>query len=162
MELGILIGVGVVLLWALWNLEKRISRRFEEQERQLRAFSEVIQDIRNIVSELKGRSLTSSEKEYRPYASAKRIALPEVRNWIQGQTLSLISCSYYYPNKDALIETFEYKHDHVDDSKRTEWGLTVHGFNRTDGEEEWRPYTFLAGEKECSTSSCSGTIRLIF
>lgn len=74
----------------------------------------------------------------------------------------LISKSYYYPNEEPFFDKFVYKHDHLDEMKRTNFGYEVHGFRRFSPLDEWSPCMFLATEKECSTWDCSGTIKRLY
>jgi len=75
--------------------------------------------------------------------------------------LRLISCSYYLPSTDPFIDSFDYKHERIDESELTEEAVTVRGFRRASAseDEEWKPYSFLAREKDCLTNTRDGTIR---
>ena len=139
--------------------EDRVNRRFSEQDTRLDGVMERLESVSDALSELVERSLTPYEKECQEYAEASDIALSDVQQWTQGQEVSLISCSYSFPSAVAIIDSFEYKHDHTDESQPTEKGVIVRGFRRASPfeDEEWKPYSFLAREKDC-VESTGGTI----
>ena len=159
MELAVLIAVAVLLLWGVANLERLVNRRADQHERRLSDVAESLEKVVERVSELREQLMTPHQKEKRKYDRATRVGISDVRQWHEGQILRLVSCSYYYPSDEAVIDFFEYKHERIGEATR--WGFTVEGFSRSAASDEWQRCSFLAAENECSTSSCSGTIRCV-
>lgn len=158
MELIVFI-IAVVLVAGFVNLERLISRRADEHERRLSEVAENLEKVSEEVSELREQLMTPSQKEKRRYDRADRITVSDVREWKEGQIFQLVSCSYYYPSDEAMVDVFDYKHGHIDESEPTRWGFPVQGFSRIAAPDEWQPLSFLAEEDKCSTSDCTGTIR---
>ncbi|MBI4458785.1 MAG: hypothetical protein HY648_01835 [Acidobacteria bacterium] len=118
--------------------------------------------IERMLEEIQNRlddSVEPSDEDQHRFKCARAITLADARRWAHGDTMRLISKSYYYPTEGPSLADFEYRHDRVDTAEQNGFGFEVLGWRRFSSTDEWTPYRFLANEKECTTSSCEGTIR---
>lgn len=124
---------------------------------------EQVSQLKHAVAELEDRiddlPLSERARDERRYDSAATITVADVRRWKQGDTMLLLSKSYHYPDEEPFFDQFEYKHDHLDETKPTNVGYEIHGFRRRSPLGESSPWTFLAREKECTTWDCAGAIK---
>ena len=134
------------------NPEADLRSRLDSIERTLEEMQSRLDDL----------PVKPGVEDKRRFKSAQAIALDDVRRWAQGDTMQLISKSYYYPAKEPDIVDFEYRHDRVETTERNHFGFEVHGYTRWSLTDEWTPYKFLANQEECTTSLCEGTIRRLF
>jgi hypothetical protein len=124
-------------------------------------FNSLKNDLNEIRKDLADLSLTEDEKEHHAFDNAQNLNISFFERMEKGQKINLTSGSYHYPSEDIVIDRFQYKHDHINKENKTEFGWKVHGFQKSLSFEgdEWTPCTFFANDKECQTSSCSGTIK---
>ena len=136
----------------------RIIARFDGIEDDLDNFMNDFNEIRQHLEDL---NLTEHEKEHLAFDNAQNLDLSFFEKMEKGQIVTLTSGSWYYPSENIVIDRFQYKHDHINKESKTEFGWEVHGFEKSLSFEtdEWTPCTFLANDKECQTSSCTGTIK---
>lgn len=164
-EIFIIITGSIVVSMLLFYLSRSIAHR-QKVNKELESLSDQMEQIKDTIEQTKDmldnihyNTLSSVEKEELAFENARAFSLSDVRQLKQSDTLHLISLSYIYPQEEPLIDRFEYKHDHLDESLRTQFGCPVHGFWRFSPSEDWTPYEFLATNDECNTTSCEGTIK---
>ena len=164
-ELILIIGISVLLAILFQNyrsineIRQKTNKGFDSLLDKIQNNKDKIEEIKEVLDEVRYNTLPSLEKEKLVFENARTFSLADVRQLKQGDTLCLISQSYVYPEDEPHIDRFEYKHDHLDETARTEFGCPVHGFWRFSKLEDWSPYQFLAKDDECTTISCEGTIK---
>ncbi len=120
-----------------------------------------LNDIKNKIENIENNNqYTDEEKQELHFEDSQNLNLEFFEKLKKGTVLRFISGSYYHPSDNLILTKFKYKHDHVDKTKKGQFGWEVHGFEKTSPEDKWAPCFFFANEKDCSTSSCSGTIKL--
>ena len=159
----------VALILLLAYLSRRDSTAAAEQRANRDAIGSVEQRLDSIERMLSGVQdrlddlpVSPQAKDERRFDVASPITAAEVRKWAQGETMRLMSKSYYYPDDEPVFHDLEYRHERIDDTNPSQFGYEVHGFWRATPGEQWEPYKFLATENECTTSSCEGAIRRLF
>lgn len=160
--LSAVVGVGMIVLLALLSSKKTITLQYRQLGGRLLALTETVERLQQTVTKLEELSLSEDQRLGLLYDRAKPIDLTDVRGWKADQVAGLISCSYFYPSHSAVFERFQYKHGQVEDVAESEHGLTIRGFRRDTTPEDWEPFSFLASAKECTTSSCEGSIRQVW
>ena len=132
---------------------------------KIEELNQELDEIRTELNELRSKAdyqdLTELEKEEITFEKAQDISIEFFEKLKKGQKVSLISGSYYYPNENILISMFEYKHDHIDYDNKSKYRWEVHGYEKGFDDDEWSSCTFITNETECSTFSCSGTVKKI-
>jgi hypothetical protein len=111
--------------------------------------------------------LSPAEKEERRFEDAQRLTLADVQQMEQGQRFHLISCDDPSNEGASVLESFEYKHDHL--GEPVDGYVPVHGFKRSEFPPQdmtqlrewidWKPHKFLAAPDGCRTSDHAGTVR---
>ncbi len=144
-------------------MEKDRKRDHREIVSQIQSLKDELSSLRNDLNEIgkdiEDMSLTEHEREHRAFDNAPNLNISFFEKMEKGQIKNLMSGSWYYPSEEIVINRFQYTHDHVDKENKTDHGWEVYGFERFLDSDEWTPYTFLANENECMTSSCAGTIK---
>lgn len=142
-----------------WASSTRLSSHRTINPELISRLSSIEQSLLEIQDRLKYLPAKPGVQEMRQFESAAPIKLEDVLRWPQGERLTLIVCSYYYPLEEPSIDVFEYLHEKIDMATQSKFGNEVQGYSRWSSAEEWKPYKFLANQEECTTSSCEGTIR---
>ena len=164
---GIAIGVSflflcgaVIEIGKCKNILKELEKE-KDGERVEQITGKLREEVEELREEVRVSKLNPLElEEERWEENAKDINLSFFENLKKDEVVKLVSGSYYYPSDDIHIAEFEYKHDFIDYADKSEHGVTIHGLERYDYADEWRPTTMLATDEETSTSSCSGTIKI--
>jgi hypothetical protein len=109
------------------------------------SLSEKLDKLQESADEIENRTLTPAEKELRKFQRAHCLTLSDVEQFKQGQTVTLISCSYCYPSEKPSVDTFEYKHERMgvpietgqsgESTEHKKPYICVHGFVRWDPEQ---------------------------
>jgi hypothetical protein len=178
--LALIITTAIVLWYAISRGNSAVTLSLEKLELFVEVLNQKLESIEDSLNEkldklqestdeIEYRTLTVAEKEHRKFQQARCLTLSDVEIFKEGQTLTLISCSYYYPSDKPSVDTFEYRHERLgapietgksgESAKDTKSYTCVHGFVRWDPAQEWDPYTFHAARDECVTSTHEGTIR---
>lgn len=178
--LALIITAAIALRYAISIGFSAVTLRLEKLELFVEALNQRLECLEDSLGEkldklqesadvIEDRTLTAAEKEHRKFQQARCLTLSDVEQFKGGQTLTLISCSYYYPSEKPSVATFEYKHERLgspieggqigESTKAAKSYTSVHGFVRWDPAQEWAPYSFHADSNECVTSAHEGTIR---
>jgi hypothetical protein len=152
-----------LFLSAMYLVQKEINKLRGNYDGKIEELSHDISDLREKINELRHeaeyQNLTESEMEEVAFENAQDISIIFFEALKKGQIVSFISGSYYYPDENIHISSFEYKHDYIDKESKSEYGWDVHGYEKYFEGDEWTPCTLLANEAESSTLSCSGTVK---
>lgn len=156
----------VAIIFILTQLSRRATIAAAEQranrdaisalEERLETMEQMLSQIQNCLGDL---PVSPEAKDRRRFDAASPITATDVRKWALGETMHIITKSYYYPHDEPVFHDFEYKHERIDNTAQSMFGYEAHGFWRTSHGNEWEPYSFMAKEEECTTSSCAAIIR---
>lgn len=158
--LGVLVWLTYLRLGALkreWGTT--ISRGLEALSERLEAVEQKLTRVEEQLSQIEYNMLSPDEKICYAFDESRELPLSELHAVKKGDTWWMVEKSYYYPSVLPVAAIFEYKHDHVNETRSSRFGHEVQGFRRWRPQGEWEPYQFLASEKEALTPSCGGTLR---
>ena len=159
--MGLIIVFVLIAILFFWHqsLERERKRSKSEIEELYEELERVKSELNDLRDKVECMSLPEHEKEELAFENAPDLPLLFFEKLEKGQVVSLMSGTYYYPNDDIYITTFQYKHDYIDQENKTEHGYEIHGFEKFLNGDEWSACTFLANEKECNTWDCAGTVK---
>ena len=83
------------------------------------AITDNLNDIKNKIEDIENNSqYTDEEKQELRFENSKNLNLEFFEKLEKGTVLRLISGSYYHPSDNLILAKFNYKHDHVDKTKK--------------------------------------------
>jgi hypothetical protein len=144
------------------STEKLLQDLGGELKGHLEKTEQLLSDLRCTTSKIEWNTLSPFERDQTEVAAAfSRASSPtvrDIREWASGQIFDMLTCSYYYPSTEALLDRIKYRHEAIHDQE-VQGRYAVHGFQEM-GLGKWLPCKFWCNAKGSETNDLAGDVRV--